>query len=513
MSERWEDGVIGSGSHISRKMPALFGRARYIVLAAFLLALVDAGDLARAAHFPVNVQAYRETGPQTIAYGSNDAGRVEESDRSRNRGEGTGVKLFDEVMRIVHAHFVRNPSSKRVFENTLKKLVLVLPPHCTEGTESFAECSQSAEQCFIESLRDISHRCDLEMDRLVQTALRMLLHGLDRNTGLLDATMIKELKISMSGRFGGVGMVVTERDGDYVVISPFDGSPAYRAGIRAGDTIVEIDGHPLHGLPLLEVLRLVRGPAGSRMKLTVRSEKSGKTGRVRLRRRVIRIPPVRSTMLSKGIGYLRIVNFQNDTAEQVKKALNRMFRSGRGGLKGLILDVRDNPGGLFTEAIQVADLFLSSGCITSIRGRDVQTQSEFTAQAKGTFPEIPIVILMNKGSASGSEILVGALQGRSHVLVLGERSFGKASVQAVFPLGKGKAVRLTTAHYYTADGRDIDGKGLEPDVPIEMPENLGRKTLGALNAEDVEVDAAVQKALEYLQQGEFPRRSPFSSWY
>jgi carboxyl-terminal processing protease len=218
-------------------------------------------------------------------------------------------------------------------------------------------------------------------------------------------------------------------------------------------------------------------------------------------------------MLPGGIGYLRIVNFQHDTAARVKEALDRLYGIDEGGVKGLILDLRDNPGGLFREAIAVADLFLPAGVITSVRGRTSESYSEFKAQAAGTYPEVLTVVLINKGSASASEILAAALQSRPNVVAMGERSFGKASVQAVFALGRGMALRLTTAHYYTPDGKDIHGKGLEPDMETASPEGLDKAGIGLADLRTLESDPEIGKAVTYLKRDNLYRESPFSSLY
>jgi carboxyl-terminal processing protease len=214
---------------------------------------------------------------------------------------------------------------------------------------------------------------------------------------------------------------------------------------------------------------------------------------------VIRIPPVRYLNLGSGLGYLRIVNFQQNTAEEVRKALSRAFPRGKEALKGLILDLRDNPGGLFDQAIEVADQFLPSGTITSLRGRNPTLSREFVAGTKPNFRRTPVVVLINRGTASASEILAGALQGQPGVRVVGEKSFGKASVQAVYPLRGGSALRLTTARYYTPDGRDIDGKGLEPDIIEEVTEEgLGKQRVDLLKVAELEEDKGVRKAIECL---------------
>ncbi len=425
----------------------------------------------------------------------------------------SATRLFERVLRLIDTQYAEPISKRDVLEHVLKRLALTMLPQCMDGVPRMEDCAGPSEQCFYNAVEAIARNCGADKNRLLKNSMKMLLRDLDPNSGLLDSSLLKELKISTSGRFGGVGMVVSPKAGDYVVVSPFDGSPAYKAGIKSGDTIMEIDGKPLHGMPLMEVLQLVRGPAGSRMSLTIKDKKTGRIGRVRLRRRVIRVPPVRHTMLPDGIGYLRIVNFQNDTATLVKKALERMFDFDEGGVKGLILDLRDNPGGLFGEAIAVADLFLPSGVITSVRGRTSESYSEFKARSEGTYPEVPMAVLINKGSASASEILAAALQSRPDVLVMGERSFGKASVQAVFALGKGTALRLTTAHYYTPDGKDIHGKGLEPDVKTPSPKGLNRTRIGVSDVRTLLSDPEIGKAIAYLKRDNLKGRSPFSSLY
>jgi carboxyl-terminal processing protease len=440
-------------------------------------------------------------------------GRLYEPGLRQDIKPGIGSKIFSASMELIKSYHVNTLSDRDLFRQTIDKLGLVLLPHCLENVEPSEDCAGSYETCFEEAIQAISERCKLDKDRLLLKALNIILRDLDPNSTLLDSSMINELKISTAGKFGGVGMVVTARNNGYVVIASFDGSPAQRAGIGAGDTILEIDGKPLQGLPLQEVLGMVRGPAGSMMSVVVKNSKTTAISSVRLRRKMIRIAPVRSLMFEEGIGYLRIVNFQENTGREVEKALLKMLDSSRYGLKGLILDLRDNPGGLFEEAIKVAGLFRPGSTITSLRGRNAQFNREFNAASRKTLPQIPIVVLINKGTASASEILAGALQGGSNVLVLGERSFGKASVQVVFPLSDGMALRLTTAHYYTADGRDIEGKGLEPDISIDSPEGLTLHKIGFSKPSELENDHEIKIALEYLLYDRLPSRSPFPTWY
>ena len=404
-------------------------------------------------------------------------------------GTGGGFELFGAVMNLIMDHYVEKISAEDLFKMVMDKLALVVLPQCVEDID---KCSGDIDQCFVADINAMAARCNLDVNRMLCAVLSISLQELDPNSCMMDAGMLKELEIGTSGKFGGVGMVVHAKGADYVVISPFGGSPAYRAGIKAGDTILEIDGQSLHGLPLLEVLRKVRGPAGSTMSVRVMDSKSGSIRQIKLQRRTIRVPPVRYLLLEPKIGYLRIVNFQKGTVGEVYKALGQVLGHGVEGSDGLILDLRDNPGGIFDEAIQVANLFKSSGVITSVRGRRSRLNRDIRANGDSRLPQIPLVILINKGTASASEILVGALQGLPKVLVMGERSFGKASVQAIFPLNKGMAIRLTTAHYYTADGRDIDGKGLEPDVVIhDSDEDPTIGKIDLLNSEQLRSDSDI----------------------
>lgn len=422
----------------------------------------------------------------------------------------TGPHDFDEVVRLIRENYVHELSDEDIFLAPIESLTFTMLPHCTEDAQFSESCSRHPQRCLMDFLKGISICCHFSRDQLLTMALNALLSSLDANSNLLDADMMKELTIGTSGKFGGVGMVVTLRNGDYVVVSPFEGSPAYKAGIQSGDTVVEIDGQTLHGLPLMGVLRKVRGPAGSVMSVSLRDGRTGRIKELRVRRQVITVPPVRYVRLDSGIGYLRIVNFQHNTAGEVKKVLNRLAGAGAGEMRGLILDLRDNPGGLFNEAIQVADQFLPSGVITSVRGRNRQLNEEFRATSKGGFRRLPLVILINRGTASASEILTGALQGRPQVVVIGEKSFGKASVQAVYPLRKGTALRLTTAHYYTADGRDIDGKGLEPDIRADVTsDSLVQQKVDLMNKFELEGDKGVKEAVEWLCFSRTQSRSPW----
>lgn len=421
--------------------------------------------------------------------------------------------LFDEAMRLTRQHYADPVNERQALEATLARLTLGLLPQCVEDLGDFGDCPRSAQSCFKEALRQIAERCRIKTDRLVVRAVNMFMQGLDANSSLMDADALKELKIGTSGRFGGVGMVVNPKDGDYIVISPFEGTPAFKAGIKPGDIILEIDGQPLHGLPLSEVLRKVRGPAGSTISVKIRESKSGGIREIRMHRQTIRIPTVRYVMMKHGIAYMRIKNFQESSPGDVENALHRISALAGGNLKGMIVDLRDNPGGLFDEAIDVADLFISSGRITSVMGRNSRLNREFRASGQTRFRMPPTVVLINRGTASASEILAGALQGQPNVVVMGERSFGKASVQAVFPIRQGMALRITTAHYYTADSRDIDGKGLDPDISLrENPDEVTER-IDILRNDQLESDPWISQAVEYLSRGTDPSPASAPSLY
>ena len=425
----------------------------------------------------------------------------------------TGIRPFDETVTLLREHYVHKLYDREIYKSIFEKFSMGLLPTCTEDLDDFSKCPDDPEMCFARSVTAAAQACKIDLDGVLLRALNLYLQDLDPNSCLMDSEMLKELKIGTSGKFGGVGMVVTPKGGDYVVISPFEGSPAHKAGIKAGDTVLEIDGQPLNGLPLLEVLRRVRGPAGSVMSVTVRRAKTGDTRQLKIKRRMIQIAPVRFTMISSDVAYLRIVNFQENVSADVEQALIQFSRI-RSSQKELILDLRDNPGGVLDEAVRVAGLFVSRGLITSIQGRHPGLSREFIASGQSVFPEASIKVLINQGSASASEILAGALQGRPNVVVMGSRSFGKASVQAIFPIHRGMALRVTTAHYYTARGHDIDGKGLQPDIILEDDSGESEHTaVDVLRADQLERDPWIEKVLEYVAAREKNAFWPFSTLY
>jgi carboxyl-terminal processing protease len=276
-----------------------------------------------------------------------------------------------------------------------------------------------------------------------------------------------ELQDDTKGEFGGIGIVITMKDGILTVISPIEGTPAYRAGIMAGDVIVSIDGSSTRDMALWESVKKMRGPRGDEVVLTVVREGASEPLEYTLKRDIIPMESVRSTSLKPGYGYVWITNFRANTADDVKKALDEL-EAGEVPLKGLIVDLRNNPGGLLNQASEVSDIFLDQGTIVSIKGRLEQHTEVFEAHPNTTSRDYPIVVLINGGSASASEIVAGALQDQKRALILGTTSFGKGSVQSVKPLKEGFGLKYTIARYYTPSGRSIQAEGIKPDIEVEF---------------------------------------------
>ncbi|MCK8515279.1 S41 family peptidase [Methylonatrum kenyense] len=308
---------------------------------------------------------------------------------------------------------------------------------------------------------------DVSDKELLENAIRGMLQGLDPHSAYLSADDFAELQEGTSGEFGGLGLEVDVDDGFIRVVAPIDDTPAARAGIRAGDLIIRLDDRSTRGMNLNEAVSLMRGEPGTDITLTITREGQDEPLEVTLTRDVVQVVSVRSRMLEDGYGYLRISQFQNRTAANLKDQLAALNEAADGSLDGLVLDLRNNPGGVLQAAVAVADAFLEEGRIVYTEGRLDQAQMEFDASGEDLAHGAPIVVLINEGSASGSEIVAGALQDHRRAVVMGTRSFGKGSVQSVLPLNSGAAIKLTTARYYTPDGRSIQAEGIEPDVILD----------------------------------------------
>lgn len=302
---------------------------------------------------------------------------------------------------------------------------------------------------------------------LIENAIRGMLEGLDPHSAYLDKEHYEDLQEGTSGEFGGLGIEVGMEDGFVKVISPIDDTPAQRAGIKAGDLIIRLDEKSVKGMALNDAVKLMRGKPGSDIIITVVREGVDKPMEITITRDVITVKSVRSKMLEPGFGYIRVSNFQTHTAEDMRKSLEKLKKESEDGLSGLILDLRNNPGGILNAAVGVSDLFLDNGLIVYTEGRIKDSKLTFTAKPTDMLKDAPIIVLVNGGSASASEIVAGALQDHDRAIIMGERTFGKGSVQTILPMNDQAALKLTTARYYTPSGRSIQASGIEPDIIIE----------------------------------------------
>jgi carboxyl-terminal processing protease len=308
-------------------------------------------------------------------------------------------------------------------------------------------------------------------DRLTQDALKGMLTRLDPHSSYLNEREYRDARDELSGKFGGIGIEIEDQGGIPIVISPIDGTPAAEAGLQPSDRIVAVDGKGTDGMDATQVVNAVRGKPGSAVTLTI-SRNTEKPFDVTLNRSIIHVGTIVSKLQPNGIGYVRISQFGQDTPHDLKQAIATLKQNAGGKLKGLVLDLRNDPGGLLTSAVDVSSDFLDGGAIVSVRGRNRSDNQVYKAAAHGDLvPGTPIVVLINGASASASEIVTGALQDHHRATVLGTPSFGKGSVQSVIPLNGHGALRLTTGLYYTPSGRSIQGEGIAPDVTVEAPKD------------------------------------------
>ncbi len=306
---------------------------------------------------------------------------------------------------------------------------------------------------------------------LLTNAIRGMLSGLDPHSSFLDLEEFKELTVGTRGEFGGLGIVVGMENGFVKVISPIDDTPAQRAGIKAGDLIIRLDKKPVKGMELDEAVKLMRGKPGEPIDLLVSREGVDKPFKVTVVRDKIRVKSIKHRVLEPGYGYIRITQFQERTGEDLSKAIDALKKKNKkAGFNGLVLDLRNNPGGLLDAAVAVSDAFLTEGIIVSVRGRHLDSQHSFQATPIDRINGIPLVVLVNGGSASASEIVAGALQDHKRAVIMGTQTFGKGSVQSIVKLGNNTALKMTTARYYTPNDRAIQAKGITPDIKISHVE-------------------------------------------
>ncbi len=335
-----------------------------------------------------------------------------------------------------------------------------------EGLKLFTDVLELVQKNYVD---------EVDTKKTIEAAIQGMMRSLDPHSSLLPPEALKELQIDTQGEFTGIGIHVTMRNNLVTVISPIEGTPAYRAGIKAGDKIVKVDGNPTEDLR--DAVKRMRGPKGTKVELTIFRKGNSDPLEFSLVRDVIPIYSVKAELLKPGYGYVWITNFRENTTSDLIEALEAMEQADA-PLKGLVLDLRDNPGGILNQAINVSDLFLESGEILSIKGREGQNTKVFSAHPSETKRDYPIVLLVNGGSASASEIVAGALQDHKRALILGTTSFGKGSVQTVESLRDGYGLKFTIARYYTPSGRSIQAKGVEPDVVVQ------HRTLSDNNVDD-----------------------------
>ena len=335
--------------------------------------------------------------------------------------------------------------------------VSAIPKEDYESLETFTNILAIVRKNYVDEV----HTKDL-----ISGAINGMLNAMDPHSAYLTPELYKELQMDTQGRFGGLGIEITVRNGVLTVVSPIEDTPAFRAGIKAGDQILKIEDEFTKDMTLMQAVKKMRGPKGTKINLSIKREGVQDLMSFILARDTIRVQSVRSRALEEGYAYVRLAQFQERSDRDLQKALEKLA-SEKGGIKGLVLDLRNNPGGLLTQAVRVADLFLDSGMIVYTDGRLDSQKQKYFARKEGSWTEFPMVVLVNGGSASASEIVAGALQDHKRGVILGTKTFGKGSVQTILPLDDNSALRLTTARYFTPKGRSIQATGIVPDIVIE----------------------------------------------
>ena len=327
-----------------------------------------------------------------------------------------------------------------------------------EELRTFAEVFEKIKNDYVEQVED---------QELLNHAIRGMLTGLDPHSAYLEPEAYKELRVGTTGEFGGLGIEVTMEDGFVKVVAPIDDTPAERAGVKAGDLIIRLDDTPVKGMTLNEAVKVMRGKPGSKIVLTIIRDGEQQPLKIVIVRAVIKVRSVKARTLEPGYGYVRVTQFQSRTGENLRNAVSRLKRENDNDLQGLVLDLRNNPGGVLSAAVSVVDAFLDKGSIVSTEGRIADSELKFNAKPTDVLKGAPIVVLVNGGSASASEIVAGALQDHKRAVIIGSKTFGKGSVQTILPMDNGAALKLTTARYFTPSGRSIQAEGITPDIELE----------------------------------------------
>ncbi len=324
--------------------------------------------------------------------------------------------------------------------------------------KNFSEIFAKVKESYVEEVKD---------RELIDGAIRGMLTGLDPHSAYLDLSEYKELKVGTTGQFGGLGIEITMEDGFVKIVSPIDDTPAQRAGVHAGDLIIRLDDTPVKGMTISDAIKIMRGKPGTDIKLLIVRDGEDRPLTINITRAIIKVKSIKQRILEDGFGYVRITSFQTRTGDQIRAAIDTLKDESGGNLKGLVLDLRNNPGGVLGAAVSVSDAFITNGLIVYTEGRGGHEELEFNAKPNDLLNGAPIVVLINGGSASASEIVAGALQDHNRAVIMGGRSFGKGSVQTIFPLSNETAVKITTARYYTPSGRSIQAEGIKPDIELK----------------------------------------------
>jgi len=364
-------------------------------------------------------------------------------------------------------------------------LFIIMGPHCDSRVGAVDNATYKNLKLFTEAM-DIVERHYVEKvdsDTLIQGAINGMVKSLDPHSSYLSPELYKELQSDTKGSFGGIGIEITIQNDFPTVVSPIEDTPAYAAGLKAGDQIIRIDNKSTKGISILEAVKRLRGAENSQVKLTIMRKDTPQPLNISITRAIINVRSVKSRVIEENVGYIRIASFQERTTEDVKKAIAEISKATTPC--GLVLDMRNNPGGLLDQAVRVSDIFLKSGVIVSISGRTKSQENRFTASNNRNEPSCPIVVLVNEGSASASEIVAGALQDNGRAIVMGTQTFGKGSVQTVIPFENGSALKLTTAKYYTPKGRSIQAEGILPDIIVEYAKPAEKEPEAPIREKDL----------------------------
>jgi carboxyl-terminal processing protease len=382
------------------------------------------------------------------------------------------IAIFITVLSFSTSNHFVNAETKKITNDELP----------LEQLRNFSDIFARIKSNYVEEVND---------KELIENAIRGMLSGLDPHSTYLDPEEYKELQIGTSGEFGGLGIQVGLEEGFIKVISPIDDTPAFHAGIKAGDLIIRLNDKPVKGMTLNDAVNTMRGKPGSAITLSIIRDKKSEPLSITLKRAIIKVKSVKSNLIEQNYGYIRVSTFQSRTAQHLLKAIDDLKDENKDPLKGLILDLRNNPGGVLNAAADVADLFIDDGLLVYTKGRVKNSYFEFKAKPGDSLHNAPIVVLINSGSASASEIVAGALQDHKRAVLMGSKSFGKGSVQTIQELRNGGAVKFTTARYFTPSGRSIQAEGIEPDIKLEHLKLTEIKTNGLNNIKESDLSGHI----------------------